>query len=67
MHSRHAIPIADGPFRSEFTAIVSLKQQLGRLASLFLYPDALAGASPCGENLIVAVLIDGERERVKRL
>ena len=23
------------------------------------YPDALAGASPCGENLIVVVVCDG--------
>ena len=38
-----------------------------RPAGLFLYPDALAGASPCGENLIVVVVFDGERQRVGRL
>ena len=32
-----------------------------------LYPDALAGASPCGENLIAVVVFDGERQRVGRL
>ena len=38
-----------------------------RPAGLFSYPDALAGASPCGENLIAVVVFDGERQRVGRL
>ena len=32
-----------------------------------MYPDALDGASPCGEDLIAVVVFDGERQRVGRL
>ena len=32
---------------------------LGRLASLFLYADTFAGASPVGEDFVIVVVFEG--------
>ena len=34
---------------------------LGRLASLFLYADTFAGASPVGEDFVIVVVVEGGR------